>query len=251
MDINQAIDDFNRRLDEKEKKYAPFEFVEKNEVMNEPVDLYCLSFSFEMPIERSAYKASKTEALHLDDVKHDKNSILYGLDHCMYGEVLLYDMSKSLDLEGKHQMKPANFDLDADYYTVEWSLNRSDSKDSYFTRSFVQCEHSFDLQRLSSDELKNNPIKFFVSIARKDKESCYKEIVDLYQKIQKYAKETLNNPKDLKFGKDVDKMLEKAKRKISLEKSNQVSINKEVNETKRILKPKQNKKVITQSFEKE
>ena len=148
-------------------------------------------------------------------------------------------------------MKPANFDLDADYYTVEWSLHRPDSKDSYYTRSFVQCEHSFDLQGLSSDELKNNPIKFFVSIARQDKESCYEEIADLYHKIQQYAKETLNNPKDLVFGKDVDRMLEKAKREISLEKSNKINLDKEPKDTKRSLKPKQNVNIKSNDLEKE
>ena len=228
-----------------------FHEIKKDSVMNEPVDLYCLSFGFEMPIERSAYKASKTEALHLDEIETDKQYVTYGLDNCVCGELLIYDLSKSLDLEGKHGMQPDRFDLDADYYTLEWSLHRSDSKNSYLTRSFVQCEQSFDLQGLSSDELKKYPIKFFVSIAQQDKKSCYEEIADLYEKVQQYAKDTLNNPKDLEFGKDVDKMLEHAKKEVLLEKSNDNYVVKEPKEIKHSLKPKQNSNVVTNSLEKE
>lgn len=228
-----------------------FREIKKDSVIYEPIDLYCLSFGFEMPIERSAYKESKSEALHLDEIEADRQSITYELDNCIYGELLIDDLSKSLDLEGKHGMKPSDFELDADYYTLEWSLTRPDSKNSHFTRSFVQCEHSFDLEGLSSDELKKYPVKFFISIAQQDKESCYEEIADLYKKVQQYAKDTLINPKDLEFNKDVDKMLEKAKREISLEKSNDNNVVKEPKEIKHSLKPKQNSNVVNNSLEKE
>ena len=42
MNVDKTIEEFNDEIDRKEKKYEPFHFVEKNEVMDEPKNLYVL-----------------------------------------------------------------------------------------------------------------------------------------------------------------------------------------------------------------
>ena len=221
MDVNQAVDDFNRRLDEKEKKYAPFEFIEKNEVIDEPKDLYVLSYRFTMPITRSSYRKEKTDELHLDAVNQPGESVYTsGLDlnKCVEGAYLLECFAKAVELESKHGMHHANYDYDIDYYTVEWSFNRSDS-DSYWTRSYVQCEHSWDVNQENPKELQDTKVNFVVSIANESKELCYQELKEIYKKTLAFAKDTLNDEKDLVFNKDVNDMLKQAENLLDINKN--------------------------------
>ena len=218
MNVDKTIEEFNDEIDKKEKKYEPFHFVEKNEVIDEPKNLYVLEFGFTMPITRNSYRKEKTAMLHLDAVSKPG----YGLypsdtNKCVEGAYLLEDYAYSAELETQHGMKHGKYELDVDYYTAEWSFNRSDS-DSHWTRSFVKCEHSWDIDMDNPKELQNTKVNFIVSVANENKELCYKELKELYKETIKYGKDVLRNEKDLIFDRDVDGMLKKAEKVIASEK---------------------------------
>ena len=202
----------------KEKGHEPFHFVEKNEIMDEPKDLYVLEYQFTMPITRDSYRKEKTESLHLDMV-NTENEGLYpsDLNKCVVGAYVLEDFAKLADLKGQYGMKPGEQEIDVDNYTAEWSYNRPDS-DSYYTRSFVQCEHAWDIDGTNPKELEENKIHFMVSIASETKASCYKEIKKLFAKTKEFAKDALVNEKDLVFEADIDKKFKQAELAIALEK---------------------------------
>ena len=193
------------------EKQDPFQFVEKNEVINEPKNLYTLSFGFTMPITRNSYKEEKTDALHLNAISKPGYGLYpCDLNKCVEGAYVLEDFAKAVNLETQHGMKHGKYEIDVDYYTAEWSFNRPDS-DSYWIRNYVQCEQSWDIDMSNPKELADTRINFTVSIANENKELCYKEIKKLFEETQKYAKNTLKNEKDLVFNKDVKEMLKKAK----------------------------------------